>query len=192
MSAVDELKAEHALIRTMMGVFSRMCDLMESGEAVDTEHLDQMLDFIVVFVDKYHHRKEEEVFFPRVVALGLREPAVIDAFVYQHDLFKEYISELRADVREKGKGGDWPRHRFIEVARDYISQLTEHSEAEENELFAIAGPSISADKNDKLADEFERLEREEVGAGEHEMYRELASRLTGMFPPRGARDVKET
>ena len=192
MSAVVELRAEYDLIRTMMGVLSRMCDLMESGETVDTEQLDQMLDFIVVFVDKCHHRKEEEVFFPRVVAMGLREPAVIDAFVYQHDLFKEYISELRADVREREKGGDWPQHRFIEVARDYISQLTEHSEAEEDELFAVAGSNLSEDENGRLTDEFERLEREEVGEGEHERYRELASRLAEMFPPGGARGMKES
>jgi len=67
MTPTEQLKEEHEAIKLMLRILDKVCDKLESGEEVNPEHLDQILEFIKVFADKCHHGKEEDLLFQQLL-----------------------------------------------------------------------------------------------------------------------------
>lgn len=63
MTATEILTNEHNAIKKMLGIAEEVCKRLESGIKIDTDHLEQIVDFIMGFADKCHHAKEENLFF---------------------------------------------------------------------------------------------------------------------------------
>ena len=55
MTPIEMLKKEHDAIQVMLNILGRVCDKLEMREKVNTEHLEQILEFFKVFADKCHH-----------------------------------------------------------------------------------------------------------------------------------------
>lgn len=65
MRLTEQLKEEHKAIRLMLKILEKICEKIESEEEVNPEHLDQILEFIKVFVGRVHFRKGEDLLFPQ-------------------------------------------------------------------------------------------------------------------------------
>jgi len=64
---------------------------------VDISHLDQILEFLKVFVDKCHHGKEEKVLFPAMEEAGIpRQGGPISVMFYEHERGRSYVRGLRS------------------------------------------------------------------------------------------------
>ena len=60
MQPMKDLKMEHDAVQLTLRILDKICQGIEkSGEIIDFQHLDQLLEFFKVFVDKCHHGKEE-------------------------------------------------------------------------------------------------------------------------------------
>ena len=68
--AIEQLKREHAAIERMLVVLEIVCRRMQAGEAVESAHLDQIVEFFHGFADACHHGKEEAVLFPALERWG--------------------------------------------------------------------------------------------------------------------------
>lgn len=55
MKATDELKKEHEGIELMLRVLQAVADKFRQDKLVNTEHMDGILEFLLIFVDKCHH-----------------------------------------------------------------------------------------------------------------------------------------
>jgi hemerythrin-like domain-containing protein len=63
---------EHEAVRLTLRVLDRICQKIERSEKLgDSQHVDQLLEFFTVFVDKCHHGKEEELLFPALEKVGV-------------------------------------------------------------------------------------------------------------------------
>ena len=72
MNAIQELRMEHDAVKLTLKVLDRICQEIEfSGKLGDTQHVDHLLEFFTVFVDKCHHGKEEELLFPALEQIGV-------------------------------------------------------------------------------------------------------------------------
>ncbi len=69
MRPTEELKREHEAIKLMLRILEKVSEKLESGEDVNTDHLDKILEFIQVFADKCHHGKEEDFLFKEMALL---------------------------------------------------------------------------------------------------------------------------
>lgn len=47
----------------MLEIIKTLCKKLETTGEVDTNDFTKVVDFIRTFADKYHHRKEEEIWF---------------------------------------------------------------------------------------------------------------------------------
>lgn len=87
MFPTEQLKDEHSGIKSMLDILAKVCDRLESGERVDQRHLDKILEFLNVFVDKSHHAKEEDILFPAMERAGIpREGGPIGVMFAEHRL----------------------------------------------------------------------------------------------------------
>ncbi len=64
MIAIQELEKEHEAVKLSISLLDRMMEkLLKDQESVQTDHLEELLAFFQIFVDKCHHGKEEDFFF---------------------------------------------------------------------------------------------------------------------------------
>lgn len=86
MKPSEDLKVEHALTMKMLAVLQAICGKMEKQEAGLEEDIRGIIEFLRIFVDRCHHGKEEDIFFPALEELG-----IFDA--------SDLIEKLRAEHR---------------------------------------------------------------------------------------------
>jgi hemerythrin-like domain-containing protein len=71
MRPTEELRAEHDGILVMLKILERVSGQLTSPSTVELKHLDQILEFLKVFVDRCHHGKEEDILFPALEEAGI-------------------------------------------------------------------------------------------------------------------------
>lgn len=182
MLATEVLKEEHEAIKLMLEILEKVCDKLEQGEKVNSEHLERILDFIKTFADECHHGKEEDLLFPELEEAGIpKEGGPIGVMLTEHDLGRNYVRKFAQGIQEYKKGNSKAIKEIIENARNYIQLLREHIEKENNILFTMADMHLSPDKQKELLTGFEKIEEERIGKGKHEELHKLLHRLKEIY-----------
>ncbi|AIY85665.1 MULTISPECIES: hemerythrin domain-containing protein [unclassified Thermotoga] len=182
MTATDVLKEEHRAIETMLNVLEKICNKLEVGEKINVDHLEQILEFIRIFVDKCHHGKEEDLLFPAMERAGVpKEGGPIGTMLYEHEIGRNYVDKLSHGIDEYKKGNNESVKEIVENARNYISLLREHINKEDNILYVIADTHLSPEKQKELLNRFERLEEERIGIGRHEELHKVLQFLSRIY-----------
>ena len=178
MKPTEELMQEHEAIKLMLRILESAGEKLEAGEKVDVADLEGMLEFIMVFADKCHHHKEEDLLFPALQRVGVpKEQGPIGVMLMEHESGRNYVRGMAGGI-EKYKSGDANASGQIAAnARNYIRLLSDHIYKEDNVLYPIADARLSGKDQETLHDEFSRVEREIVGEGRHEEFHRLLDRL---------------
>ena len=181
MKATNQLKAEHEGIGVMLRVLEAVSRRLESGEAVDTDHLAKMIEFFRVFVDRCHHGKEEHMLFPALEQVGVpREGGPIGQMLAEHDAGRGHIRGM-AEALDRYKTDPAAGAVFASHARKYSELLRDHIQKENSILFEIADIKLGTDAQGDLFDAFEKLETEQIGVGKHEEFHKLLDKLAGIY-----------
>ena len=182
MSPTEQLKEEHGGVKVMLRIIGKICDRMESGKAVPVQHLEQILEFLKVFVDTCHHGKEEEHLFPALEAAGVpRDGGPIGQMLLEHEKGRAFVRGMGAAAQAYAKGASTGTTDFVTNARGYIQLLLEHIDKEDNVLYPIADARLTAEKQAALSVAFERVEEERVGHGRHAAFHALMDQLSGEY-----------
>ena len=140
-------------------------------------------DFVKGFADGCHHKKEEGVLFPTMVAKGLpQRSGPIAVMLAEHDEGRAYIRGMREaatslDAAGPMAGAPASRQAVVANARGYAQLLRAHIAKEDGILFPMAAEVIPVGEQPAVVDAFEHVEHEETGEGVHEKYLALADRL---------------
>lgn len=171
MKALDELRVEHEDIKVMLNVLSVMVRQLATGKAADTHHLDQIMEFITVFVDQCHHGKEEELLFPRLVQAGvLSEGGPVGVMLQEHMEGRKITRAMR-DALNAFKAGDASAGQsFAKNAGDYITLLRAHIDKENNVLYPMGEQLLDTAVDSDLVEGFETIEAQRIGAGKHDAF----------------------
>ena len=183
MKPTEELKAEHKGILRMLRILDAVCERLERGQEVNPKYLDDIVEFIRVFADKCHHGKEEDLLFPAMEReAGLsRYVGPLAVMLAEHTEGRGYVAKMAAALEEYRQGDANAGLIFAANGRRYVSLLTEHINKEDNILYPIADERVSAEQQHQLSEGFERVEREEVGAGRHDAFHDLLDELTEVY-----------
>jgi hemerythrin-like domain-containing protein len=182
MKPTDQLRDEHSGIKVVLGIVGKMCGRMEARSAVPTAHLEEILEFLRVFVDRCHHSKEEDHLFPALEAVGVpREGGPIGLMFFEHEQGRSYVRALGAAAREIAEGAPGGTAGFVANARLYRELLLAHIDKEDNVLYPIADAQLSPETQAALLEEFDRVEKERVGQGRHEAFHAMISRLAAEY-----------
>ncbi len=179
MKPTDDLIEEHRAVKLMLRILDGVCTDIESERNVKQEHLEELLEFMKIFVDKCHHTKEEVYLFPEMKKAGIPAGELIDSLIMEHKQGREHVSRIEEAVSRKV----WDREglTILEDARAYIQLLTLHTEKEEKDLFPMADAYLAPEVQKELLDSFEVVENEEVGTGKHEEFHRLLHRLKEIY-----------
>jgi hemerythrin-like domain-containing protein len=171
------LKHEHRVIERALHALEGVCSRLEWGQAVPPEVLSQLVDFISVFADRFHHGKEETYLFPILEIQGVvRQGGPLAMIAQEHRIESELTAEMRGAVEGYREVDPEARQRFVSAARCYVNHLTGHIEREETILFRLASEMID-DKSTELLREGFACAQSEFGREASERYERLASAL---------------
>jgi hemerythrin-like domain-containing protein len=182
MKPTEVLITEHNAVLLALEILGKIGDSLAAGTADAPEHLDQLIDFFRGFVDRCHHAKEEDVFFPELQKRGLpREGGPIGVMLAEHDAGRRHIREM-ADALARLRSGDGGAIRSIrEDSTGYRNLLQGHIDKENNVLFPMADRLLPDDVAAKIIEQFEEIERDRVGVGKHEAYHDMLHGLKEIY-----------
>ena len=168
MRPTDDLREEHRAVKLMLRILDGICTDIEFGKSVRQEHLEELVEFIRIFVDRCHHKKEEAYFFPEMEKAGIPSAGeLITSLKKEHEQGRQHVSRIEDSVYEKEEYRKLSA--LVENSRAYIQLLTLHIDKEENNLFPMADAYLSQAVQNKLLKLFEVVETE-IGPGKHEEY----------------------
>jgi hemerythrin-like domain-containing protein len=79
------------------------------------------------------------------------------------------------------KGLDAAPSQFEVASAGYIELLRHHIDKENNVLFPMADRSLSEERQVRISEEFDRLEKERIGEGRHEAFHQLMDDLARIY-----------
>lgn len=178
MRATEDIKHEHRVVEVVLPVLDRMADGLERGNALSREHLENALEFLRVFVDKCHHGKEERHLFGMLESRGVsRQVGLLSELLREHGQGRAHVRALMQSYPTAIDGDPAAGRTFAEHARGYTNLLRMHIGKEDTKLVLLADQTLSAEDDAELVEQFERLERDEIGEGAHEKYHRMAHEL---------------
>lgn len=181
-SPTAELKAEHQGVMRVLAVLERMCQHLEDGEAVASDHLAQVLEFLRVFVDKCHHGKEEDFLFPALEKTGLaHDSGPIAVMLAEHAQGRQLVGGLARALEGLAAGDQDAAPDLATAGREYVDLLRAHIHKEDNVLFALADERLGRAEEERLSQAFELLEAERIGPGRHEAFHRMIHELTHIY-----------
>lgn len=178
MDAVDILINEHVYIKKVLAAIKRDCEQLVEGKNVDINFYRQIIDFVRNFADKYHHQKEENMLFNIMSEKNeALKTGAIQGMLLEHDLGRMYIRNLE-DALNKYKNGDKRQKAYIVAnAICYAMLLEGHIEKEDNAVYMTARRVLDKKTQEKLTEEYEKIEMEEENIKFRNKYIEFANSL---------------
>jgi hemerythrin-like domain-containing protein len=171
------LMAEHELILEALDALETKVAAVRAGAAPDRAYFEKVVAFLREFADKCHHGKEENLLFKRMTERGFPvQSGPIAVMLSEHEAGRAYIRGI-ADGAAKVGTDPAATNQIAENARGYIDLLRAHIGKENNVLFPMADRALTPEDQAHLAQEFERFEAEETGAGVHEAMLKLLAEL---------------
>lgn len=178
MKPTDQLMEEHRAIELMLSILEEASVRLEQNQAVDPNHLDQMIDFIRIFADKCHHGKEEDLLFVAMEKAGIpRDGGPIGVMLSDHTQGRNFVRDM-AEAIEQLNG---QQAKFVKNARGYVQLLREHILKEDNILYPMANQRFTDDNQKELLKQFADVEKNVIGEGKHEEYHKLLEHLKSVY-----------
>jgi len=178
MKATEILIEEHDIIQRVLVAIEKVAQGMESGRSISPEYFIDAASFIKGFADGCHHRKEEGVLFPAMVMNGMSiQAGPIAIMLAEHEQGRAFTRSLHDAAQQMATGDKAARSRIITNSLDYVNLLRQHIYKENNILFPMADKVIPLTQQEKVNQDFDRIEKEEIGEGIHEKYLVLAAKL---------------
>ena len=180
MKPTDDLKEEHHAVKLMLNILDGICIDIESGKEIKREHLENVVEFLKVFVDKCHHTKEEEYLFPAMKKAEIPGSAeIIDSLLEEHEHGRRNVKMISEAI--SGNMDSEALSTIVKASRDYIELLTPHIDKEENTLFPMADEHLAKKDQDNMLKSFDIVEIEKVGEGKHEEFHKLLHSLRDIY-----------
>ena len=182
MKATELLMKEHEAIKDSLVVLNKICDKLQSGEQVDSSHLDQIVEFIRNFADKCHHGKEEDILFVTMVEAGFqKDSGPISVMLAEHNQGRELVKGLSEAVKLYKEGDREAISSIIENAHKYSTLLDQHIEKENNILYPMANARLNEELQNNMLNEFEKFEQQKMGQDKHEKLQKILNDLKTIY-----------
>jgi hemerythrin-like domain-containing protein len=181
---IEVLMSEHRLIEQVLGSLETFAIAVEGGLTVDRPLVGDYADFFRGFADAYHHGKEEDILFQRMIERGFpTESGPLAVMLHEHMEGRARVADLRQVGQGKGEVEASERIAVLTAAREFVPLLRQHILKEDRILYPMAARVLTGAEFDAMETAFEDFEKRLAGEGAEERLRALAARLEAAFPP---------
>ena len=173
MKAINMLVIEHDHILKMIAVTRQ---LLANKTTLNIDHVEQIVDFIKNFADKYHHLKEEDVLFMELEKHGMpREGGPVGVMLSEHDEGRNYIKLASKAVAEYKQGNTNALTDIESNLLNFCTLLTNHIAKEMAERML---PGIVLDT---MSQDFEEANLATTNNEYHDKYLKMVDELSSIY-----------
>jgi len=171
MKATDYLMKEHRLIERGIAALEAGTLKLEAGVDVRPGFFLDATDFVRDFADGCHHKKEEDILFITMAGKGVPvQGGPIGVMLAEHEQGRMYNRGIKSGVEKLQAGDPSGQVEIIQNGRGYAALLRQHIAKEDGILFPMAERVIPPPEQEQMWQDFDRVEREEIGDGVYEKY----------------------
>lgn len=147
---------EHVSILKVLEAINRMFNSLEDKTKISIDHVEQIVDYIKNFADKYHHLKEENVLFTELAKHGMSiDNGPIRVMLMEHDEGRNYVKNVSESIKSF-KGGDLSSVEQIEInLKGYCNLLSSHIYKENNILYPMAENVLPESVKVRISEDFD-------------------------------------
>lgn len=157
MSATNDLLQDHIFIRRLQVVIEKCYTLLYEGKDVPFGDLVKIADMIELFVDNFHHGKEEKSYFPEAEGRDDHYSDEIRRFVLEHEFGRRIAKRMRIYLEEflHGKDSREPLARYLKT---YSIFILDHTSKEDRFFSSVKErQSFSENEEKQLKQQFEQI-----------------------------------
>jgi len=174
---IDLLEEENRYIARVVGAAEKLADKLAADQPVRAETLQDVADFMLLYADKCHHRKEEDKLFPLLEKRGvLTWGCPLEALSYEHGLGRTLVKGLTEAVAAYRRADQTALINLIKNLRGIAELYPNLIWKEDHLLFPISHKVLSTEDQYDLALEFECVEQM-LGWEMHEHFEQLSEQL---------------
>ncbi len=178
----DALREEHGVTMKMLAALQRVIiEVMDLKEG-ETKDLKALIQFFEVYVDRYHHGKEEQVLFP---ALSRTRTAGIDSLIgslmEDHSEARTSMEQIKSNALTFYSCSEADRHEFRERADRYVDLVRKHIRKENSELLPLIEEKLSETERLQMAGQFHDVEKATMGSSGLEVFLVSVRRLSQKY-----------
>ncbi len=153
MDITQTLMNEHQNILRVMRLVEQECSAINKGKAINADFFSELFDFIAIYVDKFHHGKEEDILFDAMVknAENLHCNPV-PVMLHEHDSGRYFLSEMRKALTLNDA------EKLISASYNYIELLSNHIYKEDNVLYPMAEEALSLADKQSINQQYQQAE----------------------------------
>ena len=176
--ASEELRNEHEAIKIALSILDSIATKIQQSENVDVQDLKDLVEFVVLFADKNHHGKEEDLYFPSLEEAGIpKDGGPIGVMLAEHEQGRSNIRAMRESVSEQ----DADLHTFADAAFSYVALMRNHIEKENNILFMMGDRAMPESVQNDLLIRFKEHEGKVIDNEKLEEFYALIERLSQKY-----------
>lgn len=175
MQPIAPLMIEHRLVDRMIAVIDAEQNRMDRDKTVDPAFVDTIIDFIVFYVDKTHHVKEENILFAAVATRDItaEQKKIMDELIQEHRMALQIVERL-SDAKLRYEKGDVAAIQGINTALGEITTLyRKHVITEDKHFFLPVMKYFSKEEKDAMLQQMWDYDRTMI----HVKYRDVIKRL---------------
>lgn len=148
LKATSDLKNDHVTVRRLGAIVQNCSDKLYLNHNIPIEDIELISVIIEEFVDKFHHGKEEQAYFPETQYKN-NFGEDIRKFLIEHELGRRIARMLREHLNswKNGKDSREPVARFL---KSYAVFITDHT-GKEDKFFDLV------DESKSLSEEEDRM-----------------------------------
>lgn len=181
MNATQELKNEHRLIWGVIDAAERTGQAIRKTHTVNRESVEKLIDFFSNFTDACHHAKEEEQLFVKLAAHGFTgDKPPVSVLLQEHAYGRQIMRNIAGHLDSAVSGDTGAAAEIAANLLTYTDMLRAHINKEDQVVFPLSDNLLSAEEQEVLVEEFERIETDKMGEGVHEKYHRIAEELIQM------------
>lgn len=170
---IDVLMKDHALIEKGLIL---MENEVKKGDKLNSTRIKALMEFLLEYGDKCHNMKEEKLYFPMLLELGLPPQGPIAVMLEEHKEERKYLELLENQVSSFETQGKLPAD-FQKNVTEYL-ELTKNHIWKENDILYPMGRKVITPEHDKtLVEEFEKLGIEILGDNGYERFAKMVDTL---------------
>jgi len=178
MTPIETLKHEHQVILMVLAAAEQDLQAIKAGGAFNPDRMMKVVDFIRNFADKCHHAKEEDILFVKMHERGMpRNTGPLAAMLTDHNVGRGYVATVVEAIPDAAQGDRAALSALALNLSAYIELLRAHIQKEDFVLYPMAERLLDDADMKVMAAAFDKVESEELGAGTHEKYHQLAHEL---------------
>jgi hemerythrin-like domain-containing protein len=172
------LAREHRLIERALDVLSRICEEFRRSNGLNAADATQLIQFLRDFADRTHHLKEERIPFPAIETKTFFPGCRL---ISEHQMGRERVAAMAESVKRSSRGDAEGVRAFPRQARSLIGMLRDHIAKEDDCLADVAHRTFSSEEGERLSQEFEEMERREIGEGTFKRFAAVVEALEAKY-----------